>query len=75
MAIDLEQLIEDQLEAGNDIAAGLFAIAWQLSDVAIHLKYLGNGNAASTMGAIEHLSLKISDAGDAIAMAIQGTTV
>lgn len=71
---ELEQEMKAQLLAGNDIAAGLFAIAVQLQSLATHLKYLGVGDAATTMGAIEFLSLhlgeKIGDAGNSIASAI-----
>jgi hypothetical protein len=63
------------LEAGNEIAAGLFAIASALQSVAIQLKYLGNGDASTTMGAIEalgtHLGEKIQNAGNYVAEAIQ----
>ena len=71
---ELEREMKAQLKAGNDIAAGLFAIAAQLQSLATHLKYLGVGDAATTMGAIEylatHLGEKIGDAGNNIAVAI-----
>jgi hypothetical protein len=71
----LQSELEEQLERGNDIAAGLFAIAAQLQAVAVQLKYLGNGDAATTMGAIEalgvHLGEKIQTAGSYVAEAIQ----
>lgn len=69
-----EREVKEQLKAGNDIAAGLFAIAAELRSVGVHLKYLGNGDAATTMGAIEalgvHLGEKINDAGNAVAGAL-----
>ena len=40
---------------------GLFAIARALDHVAIQLKYLGNGDAATPMGAIENLAKEIHD--------------
>lgn len=53
----------------DTIAQGLFAIAKSIDglaketgNVALWLKYLGNGDAASTMGAIEHLSVSIIEA-------------
>jgi hypothetical protein len=72
----LEQEMKAQLLAGNDIAAGLFAIAMQLQSVAVQLKYLGNGDVATTTGAIEalgmHLGEKIESAGTYVAEAIKG---
>jgi len=73
----LDSEVEEQLEDGNAVAAGLFAIAAQLQLVAVQLKYLGNGDAATTMGAIEalgmHLGEKLEAAGQVIASAIEMT--
>jgi hypothetical protein len=73
--INLDNEVEEQLKAGNEIAAGLFAIASALQSVAVQLKYLGNGDASTTMGAIEalgvHLGEKIQNAGNYVAEAIQ----
>jgi len=73
----LDSEMEEQLEEGNAVAAGLFAIAAQLQLVAVQLKYLGNGDAATTMGAMEalgmHLGEKLEAAGQAIASAIEMT--
>lgn len=72
---DLEEEMKDQLKQGNATAAGLFAIAAQLQTLAVHLKYLGVGDAATTMGAIEylgvHLGEKLDVAGQAIVAAIE----
>lgn len=72
---ELRQEIERQLEAGNPVAAGLFAIAAELQTLAVHIKYLGVGDAATTMGAIEYLatslSEKIGDASFVISEAIE----
>ena len=49
---------------------GLLAIAESLSSIAVHLKYLGVGDAASTMGAVEFHATKVEEvaqAGHAIA--------
>ena len=73
----LDSEVEEQLEDGNAVAAGLFAIAAQLQLVAVQLKYLGNGDAATTMGAIEalgmHLGEKLEAEGQVIASAIEMT--
>lgn len=39
--------------------------------IATHLKYLGNGNAGSPMGAIEHLAVKINEGLESLAGAIE----
>lgn len=71
----LRQEIETQLKAGNSVAAGLFAIAAELQTLAVHLKYLGVGDAATTMGAIEYLAVslseKIGEVGTVISEAIE----
>lgn len=71
MSDRLMREMEEQLEAGHDIAAGLFAIAAQLSSVSVQLKYLGVGDAATTMGAMEYLAVKVEEAGSSIANAIE----
>jgi hypothetical protein len=62
----IEQLC-DLVEAVKDLAGAAHAQA-------MWLKYLGNGDAASTMGAIEHLAVhlgeKLGDAGRVIGEAI-----
>lgn len=42
-----------------------------LDSVAHHLKYLGNGDASTSMGAIENLSVQIQEGMDSIASAIR----
>lgn len=72
----IRNLFEERAGGGE----GLFAIAFALLElasaqesVAIHLKYLGNGDAATTMGAIEafgkHIGEKLDDLTTAIAEA------
>jgi methyl-accepting chemotaxis protein len=46
---------------------GQYAIAWGLLCIATQLKWLGTGDAATTMGAIEYLTTKIEESGRAIA--------
>jgi hypothetical protein len=43
-----------------------FAIAYALLQVAYQIKYLGNGSAGSTMGALEYVGTKIEEAADAL---------
>ena len=44
-------------ERGMAQAAAMIFIAEQLQSIAVHLKYLGNGDAATSMGALEALGL------------------
>ena len=53
-----------------NVVDALFAIAEGLKDVAYALKYLGNGDAATSMGAIEALSVQIREGFSAVADAI-----
>jgi hypothetical protein len=45
-------------------------VATAIQALATHVKYLGAGDAASTMGAVEFLAVKIAEAGELIASAI-----
>lgn len=58
-------------EGGGDyaIAAALLEVAEQQGRVATALKYLGTGDAASTMGAIEFLAVAVREGSKAIASA------
>jgi hypothetical protein len=47
-----------ELAAGD----GQYAIAYALLKCALWLKYLGTGDNASQMGAIEFLAVKVADA-------------
>jgi hypothetical protein len=65
--------IEDLFEAKARKGDGLFAIAFallRLADaqraIATHIKYLGTGDAATTMGAIEFLGAHIGEKLDAL---------
>ncbi len=57
-------------EAAHGVERGLYAIAIALTDVAYQIRSLGNGDAASPMGAIEALSVQIREGLDGIAMAM-----
>ena len=72
-------------DATTELAGGLHEIAAQIAPenphnekvadalqaIGTHLKYLGNGNAASQMGAIEALSVQIREGLDGMADAIR----
>lgn len=59
---ELANEVESQLEDGNPVAAGLFAVALQLAGIGVALKYLGNGDASTTMGAMEALGMHLGEA-------------
>jgi hypothetical protein len=42
-----------------------------LTDIGVHLKYLGNGDAATTMGAIENLAVQIKEGFENLASALR----
>jgi hypothetical protein len=52
-------------------------VAEKLGSIAFHLKYLGNGDAGSTMGAIEFLSVSVKESAQSIASALSevGTAI
>ena len=56
--------------ACDDHAIGLGLIALSLCEVATQLKYLGNGDASTSMGAIEALSMQIKEGLESIAASI-----
>lgn len=49
-------------DQADNISAGLFAIAKAIDGLAYQIKSLGNGDAATEMGAIEALGQTISEA-------------
>jgi hypothetical protein len=49
-----------------NIARGLFAIARALDGLSYQVKFLGNGNAAGSMGAVETLSVELRQGLDGI---------
>jgi len=72
--------IEDWADRADDnpqwaLAYAVLRLAKAQEDVAVHLKYLGNGNASTQMGAIEghatHLGEKIDRLCDVIYEAMQ----
>lgn len=48
----------------------LAAIAKAVEGLALQLKYLGNGDTVTTMGAIEYLGSAVEKAGEAISQSI-----
>jgi hypothetical protein len=58
---ELEQLIKEQAE--HD---GNYAVAYALLRVASQLKWLGTGDAATTMGALEFVGTMIKEAATTI---------
>ncbi|HEY4153536.1 MAG TPA: hypothetical protein VGM38_09465 [Pseudolysinimonas sp.] len=58
------------LEGTSEIAYAILRLAHATEDLAVHLKYLGNGNAATQMGAIEAFGKHMGEKLDAIADAL-----
>ncbi len=57
-------------EAGYAIAYAILKLSENVSNVAVHLKYLGNGDASTTMGAIEAFGMHIGEKIDNLTNAI-----
>jgi len=59
------------LEGTSEIAYAILRLAHATENLAVHVKYLGNGDAATTMGAIEafgkHMGEKLDSIADALA--------
>lgn len=51
----------------GNVTEALFEIAEAINNVAVALKYLGNGDAATTMGAIEALGAILGEKLDRLA--------
>jgi hypothetical protein len=72
------ELIAGYMQAAATVHAGEW-INDRLSEIGVHLKYLGTGDAATTMGAIEflasHLGEKLSEAASKIADAVDPVQV
>jgi hypothetical protein len=66
--IDPEVVVAFVQTASRDASATRLAVA--VEGIAMWLKYLGTGDAATTMGAIEHLGVCVKEAGDRIAESI-----
>jgi hypothetical protein len=68
----LADLIEEKArtDAGYAIAHALMRLADAQGEVAQHIKYLGNGNASTSMGAIEAFGLHIGEKLDALTDAL-----
>lgn len=65
---------EHEAEQGG-VDGGLYAIAIALMDVAYQLRCLGNGGAATQMGAIEHLAVQVKEGSERMADAIEALRV
>ena len=59
-----------QLQPNASPSSASDQIAEAIQALAIHVKYLGTGDAATTMGAVEFLATKIDEAGACIADAL-----
>ena len=55
----------------ENVGRALFLIARNIGSLATHVKYLGTGNAATEMGAIEMLAVKVQEGAENIASAIR----
>lgn len=55
----------------DNVTEALDGIASALRDVAVALKYLGNGDASTTMGAIEAHSVQVREGLSEVATALQ----
>jgi hypothetical protein len=73
-----DDLIAEYLERSRSKGGGLYAVAVALlmnadatDRCATGLKYLGTGDAASTMGAIEFLTKAVKEGADTLASAIE----
>jgi hypothetical protein len=74
MKFDITHLLSEALFANPDgphrqknLVDALFAIAENLHGIGTHLKYLGTGEAGTTMGAIEYLAKETRDGDEAVA--------
>ena len=63
----VDELERADLEGTSEIAYAIIRLAHAMERVAIHLKYLGNGDAATPMGAIEAFGLVMKEGMDRIA--------
>jgi hypothetical protein len=59
-------------DPGFAIAYAVLVLAKAQQDTAVHLKYLGVGDAATTMGAVEYLAQQLREGLDRTAEAISG---
>jgi hypothetical protein len=70
--VHLHDFIEEKARSDGSyaVAYALLQVAAAQEKAATHLKYLGNGDAATTMGAIESFGLHIGEKLDALTQAI-----
>lgn len=70
---EIKTLCRQKAEEGDSgfaIAYALLEVAEQQAAIAVHLKYLGTGDAGTTMGAIEYLGVQVEKAGQTMARAM-----
>ena len=58
-------------DPGFAIAYALLMLAQEQQNTAVHLKYLGVGDAGTTMGAVEYLATQIRGGVDRLACAVE----
>jgi hypothetical protein len=59
--------LADDYETSDGIERALYAVAMAIDSLAVQVKYLGNGDAATRMGAIEALGKVIKECLGAVA--------
>jgi hypothetical protein len=69
----LDEMITTKAKTDAGYAIALLQVASAQDRTATHLKYLGVGDAATTMGAIEFLTVTLGDKLGALALACQNT--
>jgi hypothetical protein len=74
MSQHIEDLFEEKARAGDGsfaIAYALLRLADEQKATAYQIRQLGFGDAATSMGGIEHLTLHLSRTGETIAEALR----
>ena len=61
---------DNSVHTNANVVDGLFAIARAIDGLVYQVKYLGNGNAATQMGAIENLAKELKDGSNAISSSL-----
>jgi hypothetical protein len=64
----IDEVLRDYIEekaasdSGYAVALAVLELVEAQKTIGVHLKYLGVGDAATTMGAIEYLAVRLADA-------------
>ena len=69
--MSFESDLHESFENADGVEGALYAIAIAIEHLAYQVKYLGNGNAASQMGAIEFLGKCIGEKIELLADAVR----